>query len=271
MMLHFFIIGLQAAVLAAFLILWYFWVKKKMEAAFVMEDEEQVLFPFRYFSWIVLALVVLTAVVQVHFVRVSSGVHEKMAAMSDIYSKYQQTSRSLEELRAGMDKLRKEMDSNFKGLRAQMLERLALLKADPTTSDLVASPPAIPARGALLGPAARSGNSEKEGFAREAKASSAGAIKTAAVDPAIGTPFEADESAIHSMRLNRQARVLIDRLRVRKQPRPDAPPVEHLMAGQQVKVTEKRLLNDNVWFRIVTPSGRAGWVDYRYVRLEGNA
>lgn len=271
MMLHFFIIGLQAVVLAAFLILWYFWVKKRMEAAFVMEDEEQVLFPFRYFSWIVLALVVLTAVAQVHFVRTSAGIHEKMAAMSDIYSKYQLTSRSLEELKASMDKLRKETDNNFKGLKAQIPDRLALMKTDPITSDLVASPPPVPEKSPLMGPTARAGNPGKDGFAGEAKASTARTIKTAAVDPAIGTPFESSESAVHSMRLNRQARVLIDRLRVRKQPRSDAPPVEHLMAGQQVKVTEKRLLNDNVWFRVVTPSGRAGWVDYRYLRLEGNA
>ena len=42
------------------------------------------------------------------------------------------------------------------------------------------------------------------------------------------------------------------------------------MSGQEVKVTEKRIVNEGVWFRIVTPSGHAGWVDYRYLKLEGS-
>jgi uncharacterized protein YgiM (DUF1202 family) len=63
----------------------------------------------------------------------------------------------------------------------------------------------------------------------------------------------------------------VDNLRVRKRPQTDAPVVERITTEQPVKVTEKRLINETVWFRIVTPSGKTGWVDYRYLKLEGNA
>ncbi len=81
---------------------------------------------------------------------------------------------------------------------------------------------------------------------------------------------EEDADKVYSMRLNRNGRTTIDNLRVRKLPVSDAPVVEKLMSGQEVKVTEKRIVNEGVWFRIVTPSGRAGWVDYRYLKLDGS-
>ncbi len=72
------------------------------------------------------------------------------------------------------------------------------------------------------------------------------------------------------MRLSRVGNVTAETLRVRRQPVSDSPVIESLTAGQKVKVTEKRLIKDTVWFRIVTPSGKAGWVDFRHLKLENN-
>jgi Bacterial SH3 domain len=72
------------------------------------------------------------------------------------------------------------------------------------------------------------------------------------------------------MHLSRGGRVLTDHLRVRNRPVATAPVVDKLMTGQMVKVTGKRLSGSRIWYRVVTPTGRAGWVDFQYVRLEGN-
>ena len=271
MILHFAIISLQAACLAAFLILWYFWVKRKMDAVFALEGEEHTLFPFRHFSWVLLGLVLVTSLAQVHFVRVSSQVHEKMAAMSEAYKRQEQTARVLADMKVTVEKLRKDMDSNFKGLKALMPEQLALLKPGLTSNDTgISEDGSQSEKGALTGPQKRPARTEKDAFAREAKASSANNIKTSLLEPPAPAATDADDPQTYSMTLNRQGRILKDRLRVRKHPSLDAPAVEHLMSGQQVKVTEKRVLNENVWFRVVTPSGRAGWINYRYVKLEGS-
>jgi uncharacterized protein YgiM (DUF1202 family) len=73
------------------------------------------------------------------------------------------------------------------------------------------------------------------------------------------------------MRLSRVGRVVEDSVPVKKRPTDNSPVVEQLAVGQEVKVTEKRLSRKDLWFRIVTPSGRAGWVDYRSVRLDKNS
>jgi hypothetical protein len=272
MILHFAIISLQAACLAAFLILWYFWVKRKMDAVFALESEEQALFPFRHFSWVLLGLVLVTSLAQIHFVRVSSQVHEKMAVMSEAYTRQEQTARALADMKVTVEKLRRDMDSNFKGLKALMPDQVALLKpgfgsVDTGLSEDVNQSEKV----APTGPHKRAARLGKDAFAGEAKASSANTLKTALLEPPAPAASDPDEAQTYSMTLNRQGRILKDRLRVRKHPGLDAPAVEHLMSGQQVKVTEKRVSNENVWFRVVTPSGRAGWINYRYVKLEGGA
>ena len=60
MIFHVAVILLMIVAVAAFLILWYFWVKNRLAHSLALHDEEQVLFPFRYFSWILMGLVVGT-------------------------------------------------------------------------------------------------------------------------------------------------------------------------------------------------------------------
>jgi uncharacterized protein YgiM (DUF1202 family) len=71
-----------------------------------------------------------------------------------------------------------------------------------------------------------------------------------------------------SMDLNLTGRVTADSLRVRKRPGLRGPIIDKLPAGQRVKVTEKRLANESMWYRVITPSGKAGWVDFRYLKLD---
>jgi N-acetylmuramoyl-L-alanine amidase len=73
------------------------------------------------------------------------------------------------------------------------------------------------------------------------------------------------------MRLSRIGKVTVESLRVRQRPQLSAPVIEQLTSGQEVKVTEKRVQNENIWFRVITPAGKAGWVDFRFLKLEGNA
>ncbi len=67
MLLNITVIVLECAAVAAFLILWYFWAKKKLLCSYVLEDDEQILFPFRYFSWILIGIVLVTCLIQIHF------------------------------------------------------------------------------------------------------------------------------------------------------------------------------------------------------------
>lgn len=268
MILHFAIIAVQCAALAAFIILWYFWVKKRIESSMYFEEEEQVLFPFRYFSWILMGLVVITVVAQVHFVRVSSLVHERVACMTGYYEKQQKHTATLEELRGMVVRLRSDVDSNFRSLRAQIPEKLVQVRQSEPADEsgpLAAAGPGRSQALVKLEPLRTASN--RGGFGREARASSSAMV--ASLPNRTDSASEKDDRE-YSMRLQREGRVLTDRLRVRKRPQLEAPIVERLMSGQKVKVTEKRLLKENLWFRVITPSGRAGWVDYRYVKLGGS-
>lgn len=259
------VVVLQVAVIAAFLILWYFWVRKKMAASFLLEDKdhEQILFPFRYFSWIFIGLIVVVSVVSVHFVRVSAGVFEKFASLSGLVQKQEQQARYLEDLKSSVEKLRHEVDSSFKSLRAQSADQYALMKYMEASGDArLASNRSD--KDPLVSIQAPTAVMPKERFAKEAKASSA--AKALGQESA-----KAEDGKVQSMRLSRIGRVVTDNLRVRQKPQANAPVVEQLTAGQEVKVTEKRVQNENIWFRVITPAGQAGWVDFRYLKLEGSA
>ncbi|AFM26575.1 SH3 domain-containing protein [Desulfomonile tiedjei] len=263
MIVEYLIITLQIAVVAAFLLLWYYWVRKKFTASFLLEDNEQVLFPFRYFSWIFIGLIVAVALVQIHFVRVSASVHDQFASLSGLLLKHEQEAQALEDLRRSVAKLRHEVESNFKSLRAQTADQYALIKymeASGTTKMASANAEKDPLM-SMRGPSAAL--APKDRFANEARAYSA----PKPLEPA---PEKTEDTKVYSMRLSRTGRATTDSLRVRKQPQADSPIIDQLSVGQEVKVTEKRASNEQVWFRIVTPGGKAGWVDVRYLKLEGN-
>jgi len=269
MIAHFIIVSTQCAVMAAFLILWYFWVKKRIETSLLADGEEQVLFPFRYFSWVLISLILVTCLAQIHFVRVSATVHQKMAAMTNFYRNQEQTIRSLEELKATVEKLRRDVDANFRGLRAQTASHGSISKDSDMPADLAVAHVDQLKEEALSSLRALKDVQKGASFAKEAKASSAGQ----AVQPTsreAKSPRQGD-SKVYSMRLSRVGRVVEEGLSVKKRPEDNSPVIEKLAWGQEVKVTEKRVSHEEMWFRIVTPSGRAGWVDYRQLKLEGNS
>jgi hypothetical protein len=262
MLLHVAIILLQVAALVAFLIVWYFWAKKKLLCSFMVDDEQQVLFPFRYFSWILLGVVLVTCLAQVHFIRSSSQFQDKLAALTTSFQKQEHAIRSLQGFQGSVDKLRKELSSIVVEIRSQHAAYMSqtsqrnslLASASRVASDLQEGLQASPSPG--------------DGFSGEAKAAGSNAIKGIVADPK-PSPAAKDDTDAFSMRLNRLGEVTAAALRVRKKPTADGAIIEKLASGEQVKVTEKRLSKDAAWFRVITPSGRAGWVDFRFVKLGG--
>jgi hypothetical protein len=188
--------------------------------------------------------------------------------MANFYQNQENNMRSLDEIKVMVERLRRDMETNFKGLRLQPAaslqprpaetgQEMSVAKVDTTERADTAS--LYDSRIATF----------DAGFAREAKSSSS---ETSGSKSAVKhrKPPDNNRQAL-SMPLSRMGRVLHDRLSVKKRPLNGSPVVDYLAAGQEVKVTEKRLLNEEMWFRVVTPSGRAGWVDFRHVSLEGNS
>lgn len=264
MLVHSLIIAVHIAVVAAFLILWYFWVKKKLGASLFLENEDQILFPFKYFSWLFIGLVLATSLVQIHFVRVSATVHERLTALSSISENQEAYARSLEGTREMIQKLRADIDINFKGVRSQVAELRSNMQSAVHQPSLETGQSA-PLRKPALAGLPPSPDAEKD-FAREARASHGPLQQSAATRPQ-AAPESETKSETFRMSLNRKGRVLTDNLRVHKRPGLQTGVVDKLMAGQEVKVTEKLMANDAMWFRVVTPSGRSGWVHFGHVKL----
>lgn len=269
MILHVMIISIQCAVIAAFLILWYFWVKGKLGASAFLEDEDQILFPFRYFSWILAGVLVATCLAQIHFVRVSSVVHERMTGLNDLYARQANQAQTLAELKEMIDRVRNDMHANFQGLRVQIAESSSSLSVAQSAEEKKPVQNSTLRKPALLSLADSPAESQGNGFAREARA--AASDEPASSAAVLRTGPQQQKEPDHFMQLSREGRILTDHLRVRNKPLGSGLVVDKLMAGQQVKVTGKRLNGTKIWYRIVTPAGRAGWVDFKYVRLEGNA
>jgi hypothetical protein len=266
MILHLTIIFGMIAALAAFLLLWYFWVKRKLRASFFLEDEDQVLFPFRYFSWILIGLVVITCVVQIHFLRVSSLAQEKLAAVTFLFENQDACASGVDDLRVMLQTLQGDLRSRLAKLEERPtyhLPRAESVQArqkpdasaeEPKIREPVASRP-------IHDRAARGLDFGKEATAFTDPSST----KEAA--PAPTQKRKKTRKNLWSMRLNLVGRVNAETLNVRKRPNRKAPIMERLKVGTEVKVTEKRMFDDGMWFRIIAPSGRAGWVDFRYLRL----
>lgn len=272
------ILTISVTAVAAFLTLWYFWVKKKIELSYALDDEEQVLFPFRYFSWILLGVLLVTCLAQVHFVRVSSTVHKNLAAMTDFLRTRQGSLSQVSELKGMIEHLRTDLDGRLRRLHEEMLERrmAASVPANPQAPDLRRQDPS-PQR-ALVGLATSKRLPAEPGFDRAAGASTtrettgSPSPKGTVAPPGNSRPPakedpEEKEQSVWSMSLNLTGQVSADSLRVRKRPGLKAPVMAKLPGGLRVKVTEKRLVDEGMWYRVITPSGQAGWVDFRYLKL----
>jgi hypothetical protein len=270
MAFHLTVAAFQLAALAALLILWRFWMKRKPQVSRSSDSTDHAPLPFRGLGRLLLGLVFLTCLLQIYCLWPSSTIHEKISSLITPGKKQEQNVRAITELKGMIENLRKEIASNGKLLRAMRSETVAKFQGSPQNPDSLRAP-----EGGLLGPHTRLNpetgrtNSDEGGFAKEAKASSS-ASNHKALEKRHESSTDAGEET-YSMRLNRQGHVVTDKLRVRKRPQQDSEVVEKLLDGQRVKVTEKRLLKDTMWFRVITPSGRAGWVDFRYLALDGGA
>jgi hypothetical protein len=256
---------LQIACIVSLVILWRMWIKKKLASSFLIEDEDRLLFPFRYLSWIIGGVVLVTALAQTHFLWVSikeTGDNSKIKAL---YTKVEEQGHSIDETKRIVEKLGRDVELNFKALKVFGKDQLTQMRTNKLTSDLrLRHNEPVQKETAPPKPNAIKSASLQNAFAQEAKASSA----SAAVPESSKNNDHAAESS--SMRLTRKAKAIADNLRVRKQPNEDAQIVDKLMSGQIIKVTEKKVAGDRIWFRIITPSGKAGWVEYNYVKLEGS-
>jgi len=227
--------------------------------------------PFRYFSWVLMALVLVTCLVQIHFVWLSSQIQEEMTSVNRSIQDQQICAPGVDELKTLVDELLKHTEANVKELRALGSNHQRghmVASAGPVASGFAQVRPQE--KEAALAPEGFHKDNEKSAFAKEARASSARNLKNISTGSLRKGEDQRDRE-FFSMRVDRVGNVTRSGLRVRKQPRSDADVVEKLTSGQQVKVTEKRVVKDTVWFRVITPTGTAGWVDYRYLRLEAKA
>lgn len=263
---HIIIVLVQAATLAAFLILWRLWIRKKLTASFLIEDEDRILFPFKYFSWILTGVVLITSLAQIHFLWVSTRAEKSLSALKSVQKTAEKQSQTVEETKQLVEKLARELELNTKAVKIFSRDHSANARSSKITNDLKISQPETPSKSTQIRMAQNS-----DSFDQEAKASSK---ERAASEPRLkdeATASEDSGESGQSMRLNRRGSIVGNGLRVRKSPDEAADVVETLNAGKHVKVTEKRFHKDRVWFRIITPSGRAGWVDFNFVKLDSNA
>ena len=262
--------ALQLTALAVLIILWHFWVKRRLEVPRCPDDAKHALPPLGRLCRLLLGLLFLTCLVQIYLLWGSSTIQEKIASAVTPGKKQTQNIRVINEMKGMIENLRKETAGNSKLLHAMKSERGSGVQGGLQNPSSLRVPTGglLEGRPQLNSQTGKTGSVEG-GFAKEAKASSI-ASGHKAIEKRFETRADASEQ-IYSMRLNRQGHVVTEKLRVRKRPQQNSEIVEKLLDGQQVKVTEKRLLNDTMWFRVITPSGRAGWVDFRYLTLDGGA
>jgi hypothetical protein len=268
MIVHAAVLLLMITTASAFLILWYFWVKKRVEIAQFVEDGGGTLLPFRYFCWVLLGLLAAVSLAQVHFVRVSALVHERLGEVAGLCRLQTNCAAGVDEVKSILQSMKEDISSH--GVKNPTLvrgpirsdsapdapRRVALTRSDEPPEDALVSFP--PPEGAL---------GKQTGFAKEAKTfneASTGGGAPGAIEP---TRDREKAPKSWSMSLSLSGKTTAESLRVRRSPAKDAEIVERLPLGSEVKITEKLLQDSDVWFRVVTPSGGAGWVDFKYIRL----
>jgi uncharacterized coiled-coil protein SlyX len=239
-----------------------------MGVTYGLDEEENVLFPFRHFSWILLGVVLVTSLVQVHFVRVSASAHQKLVTLTKAVTEKKPQSRAPLEIETTLSEIQAQLRSVFSELKSVNEAQLKL-------AELRERPPLTPGGSPSKDQAAitkKTDNTVKSknasGFNTEAKASSRRSSTPAPPKREFSPEPPEPSHPVYSMKLNMMGRVKATALNVRKRPFPHSLIVEKLENGHLVKVTEKRVSGPKMWYRIVTPTGRAGWVDHRYLKLE---
>lgn len=270
MILHLTIVFGMIAALAAFLLLWYAWVKRRLQASSFRESDEHVLFPFRYFSWILISLVVITCVVQIHFLRVSSLVQEKLAAVTFLFENQNACASRVDDLRSMLQTMQRDLRSRLAKLEQHPTYHLPRAEAVQALRRPQAPVEEPKIKVTASDRAARDRRAQRPDFGKEAGAFTESSADKAPEIVPTRKPKNTRKNA-WSMRLNLLGRVNAETLNVRKRPNKNAPVIERLKLGTEVKVTEKRMFDDGMWFRVVAPSGRAGWVDFRYLRLHSTS
>ncbi len=272
MIIHLLVIFLMVAVVAAFLILWYLWARRRVEIAFSREGAHEALFPFRYFSWVMIGLVVATCLAQIHFVRVSSTVHEKLAGMTVFLQEEKANAERISELKTTLDRLSRDIDTKLDRLQASTRALPSVQSGADADSESTSSDRERPSGAPLMSLARADTSRSRPDFSREARASSASRAKPEHKPnkPKRTRPQEANkpEPEVYALALNLTGKVTATALNVRKRPRRDAAVIAKLLSGQEVKVTEKRIINEQMWYRVITSSGKAGWVDFRYLKID---
>lgn len=263
---HLIFVFVQAATLAAFMIMWRLWIRKKLTASFLIEDEDRITFPFKYFSWVLLAVFLVTSVAQTHYVWMSQNFEKNALALKNVYQMAEKHGQQIEETKMIVEKLARELELNTKAVKLFSKDLPSLVRSSKINNDLKVTPNEAAAKSTQLRASLNTGS-----FDKEAKASSKERVSLDNKNTSDSESVSEESDSVHSMRLNRRGSVVGNGLRVRKSPDETSDVVETLSAGKLVKVTEKRFQKDRVWFRIITPTGRAGWVDFNFVKLDGNA
>lgn len=273
MLFHAAVVLSMLAAVAAFIVLWYMWVKKRLDTSVMLEDEQQILFPFRHFSWLLVGLIFVVGMVQIHFMRVSSTALERMSSMAAQFeSAGLETAAKLRDLEVLMNRMRGDFSSGFKKLSAvNSVKPDSAASTNPITVQPEESEVAAASPKALVSLKPNPDKNDDRKFAIPAGASSA---KETLKPRASGKPHgpvaaakPAQKPKSWSMSLDLIGDVKADALLVRKRPGKNHPVVQRLYDGDSVKVTEKRVIGDSMWYGIVTPSGMSGWVDYRFLKL----
>lgn len=299
MLFHIFITAVMIAAVAAFLILWYLWVKKRIEVSYALVEDRQILFPFRNFSWLLIGLLIAVCLAQIHFVRVSYRVHEHLAKVAAHMDDRPGTAAHITELKQGMARL----ESRIAAMQRPVASPPPAVIEKPQTQPAEKNPsrsnkenqrtdrrraerraPNADRTFALVQLKGNEPVDEKKDrrFAGEARASSAQSALSAEPErqnppnPGIASEPrsepEKEPEKVWSMSLDRMGKVTADSLRVRERPSLRAPVIGVLKGGQTVKVTEKRFLDDRIFYRVAMPDGKKGWVHFRYLEvLAGNS
>lgn len=298
MLFHLLVALTMLASVVAFIILWYFWIKKKLDAANVLEGEQQILFPFKHFAWLLIGLIVVSCLVQVHFTRVSSGVYEDLDAMATFLEEQRAECVNVRELDRAIKDLRKDVNTRFDGLK-ELSEKTIRTVAQSTQVDHsknTASKPGsslkqtrtarrsstVVARSTSPKPTQQQAKLKKPKpatshvmFAGAARA--AAPAETSTTDPVAAASEDLKqekkpgEQEVLSMRLDLKGTVKASVLLVRQEPQSKANVVDKIRSGEVVKVSEKRIVDDQMWYAVTTSQGKSGWVDYRYLKLQTNS